>query len=51
MALYIVLSLKALSWRSPEPQNYHKLQNSLVWNHLKKMANIMGKTIYQLKHQ
>ncbi|WP_375341328.1 hypothetical protein [Okeania sp. SIO2C2] len=23
----------------------------LVWNHLKKMANILGKTIYQLKHQ
>ena len=23
----------------------------LVWNHLKKIANILGKTIYQLKHQ
>ncbi|NEP81479.1 MAG: hypothetical protein F6K39_26935, partial [Okeania sp. SIO3B3] len=23
----------------------------LVWNNLKKMANILGKTIYQLKHQ
>lgn len=23
----------------------------LVWNHLKKMANILGKTIAQLKHQ
>ncbi len=23
----------------------------LVWNHLKKMANILGQTIAQLKHQ
>ena len=23
----------------------------LAWNNLKKMANILGKTIYQLKHQ
>ncbi len=23
----------------------------LVWNYLKKMADILGKTIYQLKHK
>ncbi len=32
-------------------QKNHIACAMLVWNHLKKMANVMGKTIYQLKHQ
>ncbi|NES66350.1 MAG: hypothetical protein F6K24_14355 [Okeania sp. SIO2D1] len=32
-------------------QKNRKACAMLVWNHLKKMANVMGKTIYQLKHQ
>ena len=37
--------------RRAKIQRNHIACAMLVWNHLKKMANILGKTIYQLKHQ
>ncbi len=37
--------------RRAEIQKNHIACAMLVWNYLKKMANILGKTIYQMKHQ
>ncbi|MDY7004960.1 MAG: hypothetical protein SWX82_13695 [Cyanobacteriota bacterium] len=43
--------LESCQCRRAKIQKNTKACAMLVWNHLKKMANILGKTIYQLKHQ
>ncbi|NES06494.1 MAG: hypothetical protein F6K22_28975 [Okeania sp. SIO2F4] len=46
-----ITGLESCQCRRAKSQKNHIACAMLVWNHLKKMANILGNTIARLKHQ